>query len=125
MVRGLRPANGILQRHWTLQHSRMQWSRFIWIMLVIWYFYDLLSIFSFYCLFCDECVTMCPNLKVWIHDILSVDQWRCLLWMQELIAKCIESSDLNFSRYGDTFFEVGFLPLADPYVVFLISKPKV
>ncbi|KAG6390995.1 hypothetical protein SASPL_148741 [Salvia splendens] len=27
---------------------------------------------------------------------------------QELIAKCIESSDLNFSRYGDTFFEVVF-----------------
>ncbi|KAH9670757.1 W2 domain-containing protein [Citrus sinensis] len=26
----------------------------------------------------------------------------------ELIAKCIESSDLNFSRYGDTFFEVVF-----------------
>lgn len=26
----------------------------------------------------------------------------------ELIAKSIESSDLNFSRYGDTFFEVAF-----------------
>lgn len=26
----------------------------------------------------------------------------------ELIAKCIECSDLNFSRYGDTFFEVVF-----------------
>lgn len=26
----------------------------------------------------------------------------------ELIAKCIESADLNFSRYGDTFFEVVF-----------------
>ncbi|KAL6550659.1 hypothetical protein OROMI_021147 [Orobanche minor] len=26
----------------------------------------------------------------------------------ELIAKSIESSDLNFSRYGDTFFEVVF-----------------
>jgi hypothetical protein len=25
---------------------------------------------------------------------------------QELVAKSIESSDLNFSRYGDTFFEV-------------------
>lgn len=36
VARGLRPANGILQRPWTLQHSRMQWSRFIWIMLVIW-----------------------------------------------------------------------------------------
>ncbi|KAL8557828.1 hypothetical protein ACS0TY_005066 [Phlomoides rotata] len=28
--------------------------------------------------------------------------------MQELIAKSIESSDLNFNRYGDTFFEVVF-----------------
>lgn len=36
VVRGLRPANGILQLHWTLQHLRMQWSRFILIMLVIW-----------------------------------------------------------------------------------------
>ncbi|KAG2404222.1 uncharacterized protein HKW66_Vig0111440 [Vigna angularis] len=27
----------------------------------------------------------------------------------ELIAKSIESSDLNFSRYGDTFFEASFL----------------
>lgn len=36
VARGLRPANGILQRRWTLQLSRMQWSRFIWIMLVIW-----------------------------------------------------------------------------------------
>lgn len=42
VVRGLRPANGILLLHWTLQHSRMQWSRFIWIMLVIWYVYALL-----------------------------------------------------------------------------------
>lgn len=36
VVRGLRPANGILLLLWTLQHLRMQWSRFIWIMLVIW-----------------------------------------------------------------------------------------
>ncbi|ONM19417.1 Eukaryotic initiation factor 5C CG2922-PF, isoform F [Zea mays] len=28
---------------------------------------------------------------------------------QELVAKSIESSDLNFSRYGDTFFEVVFV----------------
>jgi hypothetical protein len=28
------------------------------------------------------------------------------LYSQELVAKSIESSDLNFSRYGDTFFEV-------------------
>ncbi|RHN47111.1 hypothetical protein MtrunA17_Chr7g0249381 [Medicago truncatula] len=27
----------------------------------------------------------------------------------ELIAKSIESSDLNFSRYGDTFFEASLL----------------
>ncbi|PKI45088.1 hypothetical protein CRG98_034472 [Punica granatum] len=27
----------------------------------------------------------------------------------ELVAKSIESSDLNFSRYGDTFFEVSLL----------------
>ncbi|EPS67129.1 hypothetical protein M569_07647, partial [Genlisea aurea] len=26
----------------------------------------------------------------------------------ELVAKCLESSELNFSRYGDTFFEVVF-----------------
>lgn len=26
--------------------------------------------------------------------------------MQELIAKDVEASDLDFSRYGDTFFEV-------------------
>jgi hypothetical protein len=25
--------------------------------------------------------------------------------VQELVAKSIESADLNFSRYGDTFFE--------------------
>ena len=30
------------------------------------------------------------------------------LGFQELVAKNIESSDLNFSRYGDTFFEVVF-----------------
>lgn len=36
VVRGLGPANGILLLHWTLQHLRMQWSRFILIMLVIW-----------------------------------------------------------------------------------------
>ena len=35
--------------------------------------------------------------------------------MQELVAKSIESSDLNFSRYGDTFFEASFF-------LFLIEK---
>ncbi|GKD53811.1 ribonuclease H-like domain-containing protein, partial [Tanacetum coccineum] len=29
--------------------------------------------------------------------------------MQELIVKCIELADLNFNRYGDTFFEVVFM----------------
>lgn len=31
--------------------------------------------------------------------------------MQELIAKDVEASDLDFSRYGDTFFEVRLFPL--------------
>ncbi|MBA0853413.1 hypothetical protein Goshw_017178, partial [Gossypium schwendimanii] len=72
VVRGLRPANGILLRLWTLQHLLMQLSRSIWIMLVIW----LVGL----------------TLRV----------------IQELVAKNLESSDLNFSRYGDTFFEVSF-----------------
>ena len=36
VARGLRPANGISLHHWTLQHLLMQWSRYTWIMLVIW-----------------------------------------------------------------------------------------
>jgi hypothetical protein len=35
-ARGLRPASGISQLHWTLHHSLMQLSRFMLIMLVIW-----------------------------------------------------------------------------------------
>jgi len=31
------------------------------------------------------------------------------LAMQELIAKDIDAADLDFSRYGDTFFEVWVL----------------
>jgi hypothetical protein len=31
--------------------------------------------------------------------------------VQELIAKDVEASDLDFSRYGDTFFEVGYFLL--------------
>lgn len=31
-----------------------------------------------------------------------------LYYAQELVAKNLESSDLNFSRYGDTFFEVKY-----------------
>lgn len=36
VARGLRPANGILRYRWTLRLFLMQWSRSIWIMLVIW-----------------------------------------------------------------------------------------
>lgn len=32
-----------------------------------------------------------------------------LPYMQELVAKSLESSDLDFSRYGDTFFEASIL----------------
>lgn len=42
--------------------------------------------------------------------------------MQELIAKSIESSDLNFSRYGDTFFEASFL---NAWVLFVVFFPFV
>lgn len=42
-------------------------------------------------------------------SILAVPNHNC--YVQELIAKSIESSDLNFSRYGDTFFEASFLTL--------------
>ena len=39
-------------------------------------------------------------------------------YMQELVAKSIESSDLNFSRYGDTFFEA-----STPFIInLLLSK---
>ncbi|GJX40004.1 putative ribonuclease H-like domain-containing protein, partial [Tanacetum coccineum] len=37
-----------------------------------------------------------------IHHNLEKD-------LQELIVKCIELADLNFNRYGDTFFEVVFM----------------
>ncbi|MBA0630056.1 hypothetical protein Godav_002189, partial [Gossypium davidsonii] len=39
-------------------------------------------------------------------DLASQSNTSCVL--QELVARSIESSDLNFSRYGDTFFEVVF-----------------
>ncbi|MBA0872734.1 hypothetical protein Goshw_019556 [Gossypium schwendimanii] len=39
-------------------------------------------------------------------DLASQSNTSCVL--QELVARSIESSDLNFSRYGDTFFEVHF-----------------
>jgi hypothetical protein len=35
--------------------------------------------------------------------------------MQELIAKDIDAADLDFSRYGDTFFEVIFSSNAHIY----------
>jgi hypothetical protein len=39
-------------------------------------------------------------------------------YVQELVAKSIESSDLNFSRYGDTFFEA-----SSPFIIsLLLSK---
>jgi hypothetical protein len=31
---------------------------------------------------------------------------NCYFFVQELIAKDIDAADLDFSRYGDTFFEV-------------------
>ncbi|KAJ6884379.1 hypothetical protein NC652_031399 [Populus alba x Populus x berolinensis] len=34
----------------------------------------------------------------------------------ELVAKSIESSNLNFSRYGDTFFEA-----SSPFIINLLS----
>ncbi|RDX72132.1 Riboflavin biosynthesis protein PYRR, chloroplastic [Mucuna pruriens] len=44
----------------------------------------------------------------------------------ELIARSIESSDLNFSRYGDTFFEASFLNQQKTFIVsLLISVPWV
>ncbi|KAK6156467.1 hypothetical protein DH2020_010715 [Rehmannia glutinosa] len=39
----------------------------------------------------------------------------------ELIAKSLESSDLNFSRYGDTFFEVSFSDSA-VYMTFVVFR---
>lgn len=50
--------------------------------------------------------------------ILDIPNNIC--YMQELIAKSLESADLNFSRYGDTFFEVSCLMLQR----FLISYVK-
>lgn len=45
------------------------------------------------------------HIIAFIIIIIIIDSYT-LQNLQELIAKCIESSDLNFSRYGDTFFEV-------------------
>lgn len=57
--------------------------------------------------FLDASMTKCPHLQG-----LGAGCFWCLSIqmssMQELIAKSIESSDLNFNRYGDTFFEVSF-----------------
>ncbi|KAF3454174.1 hypothetical protein FNV43_RR04621 [Rhamnella rubrinervis] len=39
----------------------------------------------------------------------------------ELVARSIESSDLNFSRYGDTFFEASFLMPGDILCTIKIS----
>lgn len=50
--------------------------------------------------------------------ILDIPNNIC--YIQELIAKSLESADLNFSRYGDTFFEVSYLMLQR----FLISYVK-
>lgn len=44
--------------------------------------------------------------------------------MQELVAKSIESSDLNFSRYGDTFFEASFLMPGGFDIDFLFSEKR-
>jgi hypothetical protein len=101
VARGLRPANGTLRRLWTLQHLRMQWSRFTWIMLVIWYI-----IIAFYILF--HLLTICICI-LFVMLWIDLQNWLSNLCLQELIAKSIESSDLNFSRYGDTFFEASFL----------------
>ncbi|KAK6136390.1 hypothetical protein DH2020_029880 [Rehmannia glutinosa] len=73
-ARGLRP-NGILLRHWTLQH------------------------------FSDAVV------QIYLDNAGDL----------ELIAKSLESSDLNFSRYGDTFFEVSFSDSA-VYMTFVVFR---
>lgn len=54
-------------------------------------------------------LTMYVNMYVVLLSILAVPNCNC--YVQELIAKSIESSDLNFQRYGDTFFEASFLTL--------------
>jgi hypothetical protein len=53
-------------------------------------------------------------------SILAVPNHNC--YVQELIAKSIESSDLNFSRYGDTFFEASFLTLYKFLLASVIGK---
>lgn len=94
-VRGLRPANGILLHLWTLQHLLMQWSRSIWRMLVIWYL--------------PQCSIFSSRFKLRHYSSWSFCSSINTCFLQELVARNIESSDLNFTRYGDTFFEVSFL----------------
>lgn len=79
---------------------------------MIWYL-ELLSLF-FGGFYYDFCVTgyifgvPTNNNHVRYIDI-GPCIYKCSFLLQELVAKSIESSELNFSRYGDTFFEVQYL----------------
>ena len=53
-----------------------------------------------------------------------VDVSNNICYMQELIAKSLESADLNFSRYGDTFFEASYLMLQG-FLIFYVKKKLV
>lgn len=54
-------------------------------------------------------------LQVQSESVVAIRSDPYMLVLQELIAKDIDGSELDFSRYGDTFFEVAPFPTVIPY----------
>lgn len=76
---------------------------------------DLVIFFFFF-----SCILWTVNVHVSSVASPIVYVRNLIFYLQELIVKSVESSELNFSRYGDTFFEACFLP----FRYFFISSRK-